>query len=99
MRPVFDVSAYGAAGDGVTNDHDAIVRALYREYLPTQFGLHRVPRFDPDEGAVLRFGPGRYRIDGTLAAEAARNEMAALGLAEPCNGFWHGKAGLEQIAA
>ena len=63
MRPVFDVSAYGAAGDGVTNDHDAIVRALYREYLPTQFGLHRVPRFDPDEGAVLRFGPGRYRIE------------------------------------
>ncbi|MCB1892667.1 MAG: U32 family peptidase [Rhodocyclaceae bacterium] len=41
----------------------------------------------------------RRRIDGTLAAEAARNEMAALGLAEPCNGFWHGKAGLEQIAA
>ncbi len=41
----------------------------------------------------------RRRIDGTLAADAARNEMAALGLAEPCNGFWHGKAGLEQIAA
>ena len=41
----------------------------------------------------------RRRIDGTLAAEAARNEMAALGLAETCNGFWHGKAGLEQIAA
>ncbi|PKO66961.1 MAG: U32 family peptidase [Betaproteobacteria bacterium HGW-Betaproteobacteria-14] len=41
----------------------------------------------------------RRRIDGTLDAEAARNEMAALGLAEPCNGFWHGKAGLEQIAA
>ena len=41
----------------------------------------------------------RRRIDGTLAAEAARNEMAALGMAEPCNGFWHGKAGLEQIAA
>lgn len=41
----------------------------------------------------------RRRIDGTLATETARNEMAALGLAEPCNGFWHGKAGLEQIAA
>ena len=41
----------------------------------------------------------RQRMDGTLAAEAARNAMAALGLAEPCNGFWHGKAGLEQIAA
>lgn len=41
----------------------------------------------------------RRRIDGTLAADVARNEMAALGLAEPCNGFWHGKAGLEQIAA
>ncbi|MDP1633450.1 MAG: U32 family peptidase [Gallionellaceae bacterium] len=41
----------------------------------------------------------RRRIDGTLAAEAARSEMASLSLAEPCNGFWHGKAGLEQIAA
>ncbi len=41
----------------------------------------------------------RRRIDGTLEAEAARSEMADLGLAEPCNGFWHGKAGLEQIAA
>ncbi len=41
----------------------------------------------------------RRRIDGTLTAEAARNDMAALGLAEPCNGFWHGKAGLAQIAA
>lgn len=41
----------------------------------------------------------RRRIDGTLATETARNEMAALGLAETCNGFWHGKAGLEQIAA
>jgi len=41
----------------------------------------------------------RQRIDGTLDADAARNGMATLGLAEPCNGFWHGKAGLEQIAA
>ena len=41
----------------------------------------------------------RRRIDGTLEAEAARNVMADLGLVEPCNGFWHGKAGLEQIAA
>ncbi|MCB1015370.1 MAG: right-handed parallel beta-helix repeat-containing protein [Acidimicrobiales bacterium] len=79
MRPVFDVSAYGAAGDGVTNDHDAIVRALYREYLPTQFGLHRVPRFDPDEGAVLRFGPGRYRIDGTLARVVAQHRLVVEG--------------------
>ena len=41
----------------------------------------------------------RRRIDGTLDADAARNGMADLGLAAPCNGFWHGKAGLEQIAA
>jgi collagenase-like PrtC family protease len=41
----------------------------------------------------------RRRIDGTLDAAAARDRMAAVGLAEPCNGFWHGRAGLEQVAA
>lgn len=41
----------------------------------------------------------RQRIQGTLDAPAAQARMAALGLAEPCNGFWYGKAGLEQVAA
>ncbi len=48
---------------------------------------------------VALLGVFRRHIDGTLDAEAARSEMVDLGLAEPCNGFWHGKAGLEQIAA
>ncbi len=41
----------------------------------------------------------RARMDGVLDPAAARARMAAFGLAEPCNGFWHGKAGLEQVAA
>lgn len=41
----------------------------------------------------------RARIDGTLDAPASRSRMSALGLAEPCNGFWYGRAGLEQINA
>ena len=41
----------------------------------------------------------RGRLDGALDPAAAEREMAALGLAEPCNGFWHGKAGLEQVPA
>jgi len=41
----------------------------------------------------------RARIDGTLDVQAARTKMAGLGLAEPCNGFWYGKPGLDQIAA
>ena len=41
----------------------------------------------------------RARLDGTLDASAARTQMAGLGLAEPCNGFWYGKPGLDQIAA
>ncbi len=48
---------------------------------------------------VALLGVFRRHIDGTLDAEAARSEMVDLGLAEPCNGCWHGKAGLEQIAA
>lgn len=39
------------------------------------------------------------RMHGTLDAAAARKGLAGLGLAEPCNGFWYGKAGLDQIAA
>jgi collagenase-like PrtC family protease len=41
----------------------------------------------------------RARLDGSLDAAAARTKMAALALAEPCNGFWYGKPGLDQIAA
>ena len=41
----------------------------------------------------------RARIDGTLDVQAVRTKMAGLGLAEPCNGFWYGKPGLDQIAA
>ncbi len=41
----------------------------------------------------------RARLDGTLDAPAARTKMAGLALAEPCNGFWYGKPGLDQIAA
>jgi collagenase-like PrtC family protease len=44
-------------------------------------------------------GVFRARLDGTLDAAAARSQMAGLGLAEPCNGFWYGKPGLDQIAA
>jgi len=39
----------------------------------------------------------RARLDGALDAPAARSRMAGLGLADPCNGFWHGKPGLDQI--
>ena len=41
----------------------------------------------------------RGRMDGTLSPAAAGEKMAGLGLALPCNGFWHGKAGLENVAA
>ena len=41
----------------------------------------------------------RERAGGALTPAAAGARIAGLGLAEPCNGFWHGEAGLEQIAA
>ena len=41
----------------------------------------------------------RARIAGTLDVPAARSRMAGLALAEPCNGFWYGKPGLDQFAA
>jgi collagenase-like PrtC family protease len=41
----------------------------------------------------------RARLAGALDAPAARTQMAGLGLAEPCNGFWYGKPGLDQVAA
>ncbi len=41
----------------------------------------------------------RARLEGTLDVPAARAKMAGLSLAEPCNGFWYGKPGLDQIAA
>ncbi|PWB42107.1 MAG: U32 family peptidase [Rhodocyclales bacterium] len=44
-------------------------------------------------------GVFRARLDGTLDVPAARSRMAALEVAAPCNGFWYGKPGLDQIAA
>jgi collagenase-like PrtC family protease len=41
----------------------------------------------------------RARLDGALDVPAARTRMAALEVAVPCNGFWYGKPGLDQIAA
>lgn len=41
----------------------------------------------------------RSRLAGTLDVETARARMAGLALAEPCNGFWYGKPGLDQVAA
>jgi collagenase-like PrtC family protease len=41
----------------------------------------------------------RARLDGKLDVPAARTRMAALEVAAPCNGFWYGKPGLDQIAA
>ena len=41
----------------------------------------------------------RARLAGTLDVQAARSRLAGLALAEPCNGFWYGKPGLDQIAA
>ncbi len=41
----------------------------------------------------------RARMEGTLDTAKARSKMTDLALAEPCNGFWHGKPGLDQIAA
>jgi collagenase-like PrtC family protease len=41
----------------------------------------------------------RARIDGNLDVQAARSRMAGLALAEPCNGFWYGKPGLDQVTA
>jgi collagenase-like PrtC family protease len=41
----------------------------------------------------------RARLAGALDVPAARSRMAALEVAAPCNGFWYGKPGLDQIAA
>ena len=41
----------------------------------------------------------RARMEGALDVQEARSRMADLALAEPCNGFWYGKPGLDQIAA
>jgi len=64
--PVVDVRDHGAVGDGVTNDHPAVVRALYDEFTPTERSVRRVPRPGTARGYVLYFPPGRYRIDGLL---------------------------------
>ena len=44
-------------------------------------------------------GVFRAHLDGTLDVPAARTRMAALEVAAPCNGFWYGKPGLDQVAA
>lgn len=41
----------------------------------------------------------RARMDGTLGAAEAAAQIAALGEPAGCNGFWHGRPGLERVAA
>ncbi len=41
----------------------------------------------------------RARLAGEMATEEARSRLDVIGIAESCNGFWHGKPGLDQIAA
>ncbi len=41
----------------------------------------------------------RARMDGNLGAAEAGARIAALGEPAGCNGFWHGRPGLERVAA
>ena len=41
----------------------------------------------------------RARLDGNLDVPAARSRLAGLEVAAPCNGFWYGQPGLDQVAA
>jgi O2-independent ubiquinone biosynthesis protein UbiV len=41
----------------------------------------------------------RATLDGSIAPQDALSQSEALMVDQPCNGFWHGQAGLEQIAA
>ena len=40
----------------------------------------------------------RTALDGHLAHAAAAATMAALAPAPPCNGYWHGRPGLDYVA-
>ena len=41
----------------------------------------------------------RARLEGNVEVPAARSRLAALEVAAPCNGFWYGQPGLDQVAA
>ena len=41
----------------------------------------------------------RQRLDRSITADVAASQMAGLMPAAACNGFWHGRPGLEQITA
>lgn len=75
----------------------ASVYSLVRE-LPAMaelgVGLARVSPQARHNGEILRLF--RERLDGRLDAEAAATELARLMPDQACNGFWHGKPGLEQ---
>lgn len=78
-RPVVDVRTFGARGDGVSDDRDAIVRALYREFVPSERFVRRVRRFDRGGGVVLHFPAGRYRIAGPLERLFDLDHLAIVG--------------------
>lgn len=44
-------------------------------------------------------GVFRRCLEGSLTAQAAVGRMAALMPEAPCNGYWHGTPGMEQVAA
>jgi O2-independent ubiquinone biosynthesis protein UbiV len=41
----------------------------------------------------------RAVLDGRTSAQAAFDASTAWMVDQPCNGFWHGRAGLEQYVA
>ena len=59
-----------------------------------------VVRLSPQSNHMAEIvGIVRAALAGGLSGAAARARMAGLMPAEPCNGFWHGRPGMDDVAA
>jgi hypothetical protein len=84
LGTVFDVRAYGATGDGTTDDTTAIQDAIDAAKLAGA-GIY-------EAGATVYFPPGRYRITSPLAPEGTcvyrgAGREATVIYADGCSGF------------
>ena len=74
-----NVRDFGAAGDGEHNDRVAVIRALYRQFVPSPWFVRKVPRHDPAKGVTLYFPPGRYRVAASLSDVLCSEHLTVVG--------------------
>ncbi|MFO1283599.1 MAG: U32 family peptidase [Burkholderiales bacterium] len=64
-----------------------------------EIGIGAVRLSPPSANLETIVGVWRDAIDGAIAPDAASRALAPLAASERCNGYWHGRPGIERVGA